>query len=140
MVSDAEQSDVKNLQAQIAALTGGNGSSSGDNSTIGPDTIISNWLIVIKLFSSIYWSNFYNCPAIYTQPGGTKTTTIKNALSDLYNITSTENNLITSKYTRKIIFEINLSSSRLKIQIYKTRFLQLIWLPFKIRLIISAAL
>lgn len=42
MVSDAEQSDVKNLQAQIAALTGGNGSSSGDNSTIGPDTIISN--------------------------------------------------------------------------------------------------
>jgi hypothetical protein len=34
--------------------------------------------------------------AIYTQPGGLKTTTIKNALSDLYNITTTENNLINS--------------------------------------------
>jgi hypothetical protein len=36
--------------------------------------------------------------AIYTQPGGKKTTTIKNALSDLYNITTAENDLITSKF------------------------------------------
>jgi len=35
--------------------------------------------------------------AIYTQPGGPKTTTIKNALSELYNMSSVENNMITSK-------------------------------------------
>ena len=34
--------------------------------------------------------------AIYIQPGGTKTTTLSNALSDLYNRSVEENNMILS--------------------------------------------
>ena len=49
VVSDAEKSDIKNLQAQIAALAGVTDSNAGDNSTIGPDTIISNLLVLIKV-------------------------------------------------------------------------------------------
>lgn len=48
-----------------------------------------------------FWSVTNKYPlfvAIYTQPRGKKTTTIKNALSDLYNITTAENDLITSKF------------------------------------------
>jgi hypothetical protein len=75
--------------------------------------------------------------AIYTQPGGKKTTTIKNALSDLYNITTAENDLITSK------FEFNVSINMfdhscffIEIQVCSKKAQTWIWFQFKRKLMI----
>ena len=40
-LSTTTTADIKNLQAQITALAGGVDNTPGNNSTIGPDTIIS---------------------------------------------------------------------------------------------------
>jgi hypothetical protein len=40
-LSSTEKSDINNLQAQISALVGLNGTNNGNNSNIGSDSIIS---------------------------------------------------------------------------------------------------
>jgi predicted transcriptional regulator len=42
--------------------------------------------------------------AMYTFSGGSKTTTITNALSDLYNITSVQSNQITGKLKKIVVY------------------------------------
>ena len=84
-----EASDVQNLQAQINAL----GTNGTGGETMGPDTIISKGCLIWKV---VHHFTCFIFLAIYTQLGGAKITTVKNALSDLYNITNVENNLIMS--------------------------------------------
>ena len=96
-----EQSDIANLQAQIKALASSSpNAGSQPNSLIGQDSIISNnfrhKLFGIMIFLTL---NFLRT-ALYTK-NGVQTTTIKTALSELYNTSSNENNLITSKYSKK---------------------------------------
>ena len=73
-------------------------SMTGDQSSV--DSFISIYYSLFKIASTqIFFISFFNVflfvwKAIYTQPGGQKTTTIKNALSELYNMSVTENNQI----------------------------------------------
>ena len=70
----------------------------GNSSSIGPDSIISQYQFNVKAKEIILRQyQIVFLIAFYTQPGGITTTTIKNAFSDLYNITTAENNLMTGK-------------------------------------------
>ena len=65
---------------------------------------------------------FVSFLAIFTKPGGARTTTIKNALSDLYNMSFLENNDITGNLVRKIPYTSNLIRVFNLLQTYRNNF------------------
>ena len=103
-ISSSLNNQVTNLEAQIKLLSGlENDLQQKQTET---DALISKPIIWMISFKFNLLSLLYICClllALFTQEEGKKVTTIQNSLSDLYNITSTQNDQITSKLLPKLI-------------------------------------